>query len=134
MRVAPSPGSIRGVQYVAATGARIKNLGQQLIPFWTADGVGVSWMFQVAAVNKPLASVAKLVGEVWRVTFDLEVSCLTHRKTGRVIKLRRDRGVYVVDAYMVSDPRTSEDIKNNLLSLGQAASVPSNQVFSRQGV
>ena len=118
VEVKPSPGSVRGVQYVAATGAKIKNMGQQLIPFWTNDGVGVSWLFQVAGVNKPLVSVAKLVEDGWKITFDQELSFLHHKKTGKVVKLRKERGVYVVDAYMIMNPSTTHEAARVLIRQG----------------
>ena len=111
-----SAGSKKGVHYVAATGEIIPNMGQQRVPFWTTDGVGTSWLFQVARINKPLVSVTKLNLEGWKVVFDLDDSYLQHKKTGKVIALRRERGVFVVDAYLEKDPQSKPE-----------------QVFRRQG-
>ena len=131
--VRPSPGSARGVHYVAANGARIPNLGEQKLGFWTADGIGTSWTFQVCQVNKPLASVAKLVDDGWKVVFDEDLSCLVHKRTGKVIKLRRDRGVYVVDAYLEADPATQVPAAGSISALGSTSSNNSSPVFSRPG-
>ena len=110
-----SAGSLRRLHYVAASGTRIPNLGQQVVRFLTENGTWASWTFQVAAVNKPLVSVSKLVDDGWRVVFDDEASYCWHKKTGRRIAIKRERGVFVVDAYV--DP---------------ADATKTGQVFSRQ--
>ena len=94
-----SIGSRSGLHYVAADGTRIPNMGQQLVRFMTLDGQWVELMFQVAAINKPLASVSKLTEQGYRVVFDDE-SYIYHKKSKQVIKMRKERGVYVVDAYV----------------------------------
>ena len=128
-----SVGSMRGVHYVAANGARILNLGEQRVGFWTADGIGTSWTFQVCQVNKPLASVAKLVDDGWKVIFDSELSCLVHKRTGKVIKLKKERGVYVIDAYIESDPQTQFPAARPIATLGTEGEESSKQVFMRPG-
>ena len=69
-----SAGSLRGLHYVAASGTRIPNMGLQVVTFLTESGTWATWTFQVAAVNKPLVSVSKLVDDVYRVVFDDEAS------------------------------------------------------------
>ena len=56
---------VHSLQYVAGIGAKIPNLGGQNIPLLTCDVLGASWLFQVAGVDKPLVSVAKLIEEGW---------------------------------------------------------------------
>ena len=127
--VTESAGSRRGIHYVAATGTRIPNLGEQRVPFWTPDGVGTSWLFQVAAINKPLVSVVKLNEDGWRVVFDIDFSYLEHKQTGKVIKLRRERGVYIVDAYLEKDPHTATGLNLNAVAKDKVEA----GVFSRRG-
>ena len=98
--VMASAGSLRGLHYVAASGTRIPNLGQQTVKFLTQNGTWAQWIFQVAAVNKPLVSVSKLIDDGWRVVFDEEASYIKHKKTGNTINIRRERGVFVVDAFV----------------------------------
>ena len=100
-----SAGSLKGLHYVAASGTRIPNMGQQKIKFLTENGTWARWIFQVAAVNKPLASVSKLIDDGWRVVFDEEASYIKHKKTGNVIHMKRERGVFVIDAFV--DPASA---------------------------
>ena len=58
-----SAGSLRGLHYVAANGSRIPNEGQQLLNLMSKEGVIAALTFQMAKVNKPLASVAKLIDD-----------------------------------------------------------------------
>ena len=72
--VVASAGSRRGLHYVAASGTRIPNMGQQAVRFLTESGTWAVWTFQVAAVNKPLVSVSKLVDDGYRIVFDADAS------------------------------------------------------------
>ena len=94
---------------MAANGQRIPNTGEQKVPFWTEDGVGTAWTFQLAPINTPLVSVAKLTADGWRVVFDWDHSYLQHKRTGKVIALKRERGVFVVDAYFEKDPQSKPE-------------------------
>ena len=105
-KVRPSQASRDGVHYVAANGGRIPNEGEADFPFCTREGQSFSWLFQVAEVNKILASVSALVDTGHRVSFDTDdvtgVDCLfiTCKKSGESIKMRRDRNVWVIDAFV----------------------------------
>ena len=59
-------------------------------------------MFQLAAINKPLVSLGKLVDDGHSVIFDGIESYILRKKSGKRIKLKRERGVFVIDAY--ADP------------------------------
>ena len=99
-----SPGSIAKQFYVAASGTRLGNLGQFLLRFTTRDGFEGALMFQVASVNKPLASVSHLTDIGYCVVFNKhegrDVSYLLHKETNTFWKLRRERGVFVLDAFL----------------------------------
>ena len=105
-KVVPSEASREGVHYVAANGARIPNEGEAMFPFRTREGQPFSWLFQVAEVNKILASVSALVDSGHRVTFEndedtgVDCSFITHKETGESIRMRRDNNVWVIDAYV----------------------------------
>ena len=70
LRVQPSPGSKRGVQYVAANGSKLPNLGQMMLSFQNSAGTAGRIMLQVANITKPLVSVSKLVDDGHQVVFD----------------------------------------------------------------
>ena len=98
--VVKSIGAIRGLHYVAADGTRIPNVGQQLVKFMTLDGTWTELLFQIAAINKPLVSVSKLNEAGYKVVFDENNSYIMHKKTRRVIKIKKEKGVFVIDAYV----------------------------------
>ena len=66
----------------------------------------MSWLFQIAEVNKTLAAVSALVDAGHGVTFDkdedtgIDTSFITHKGSGASLKMRRERNVWVIDAYV----------------------------------
>ena len=105
-KVRPSEASRAGVHYVAANNGRIRNEGEADLAFLTKEGNGHSWTFQIAEVNKVLAAVSALVDANHRVIFDKDeksgvyISFITDKATGVSTKMRRDRNVWVVDAWI----------------------------------
>ena len=105
-KIRSSAVSRAGVHYVSATSNRIPNEGETDLKFATKDGVQANWPFQIAEVNKGLASVSHMVDTGHRVVFDQDdvsgedISFITNKKTGVSIKMRRDRQVWVVDAFV----------------------------------
>ena len=92
--VAESPMQRAGGRYRAANGSRIPNLGQQRATFRTAEGQRCSLMFQVAGVERPLASVSQLAKTGHRVEFGAAEGAIVNQKTGRKIRLQRVGGVF----------------------------------------
>ena len=109
-RVRSSAASRAGVHYVSASGNRIPNEGESDLAFFTAEGKSLSWLFQVAEVNKVLASVAYLVDAGHRVLFDkdaktgADMSVIVNKLTGEEVAMRRDNNVWVIDAFIEEDP------------------------------
>ena len=66
----PSRMSTEGAVYRAANGASIRNLGLQVARFETAEGRRCGLNFQVAEVERPLVSVAKLCDAGNMVVFE----------------------------------------------------------------
>ena len=114
-KIRPSPASLAGVHYVVANDGRIPNEGEADFEFQTRDGRPMSWLFQIAEVNKTLAAVSALVDTGHRVTFDqdsdtgVDTSFITHKDTGTSIKMRCERNVWVIDAYVENDEVANED-------------------------
>jgi hypothetical protein len=109
MKVRQSEAFRAGVHYVAANGARIANEGEADFEFQDKDGKRHSWVFPVADVNKVLASVSAIVDPGHRVVFDrddetgTDLSFSTCKATGESIKMRRDRNVWTLDAFVDED-------------------------------
>ena len=68
--VLETPQSRAGLCYASATGEPIPNLGEQQLPFATAEGTMRKMRFQVALVAKALGMVAKICAAGHRVVFD----------------------------------------------------------------
>ena len=109
-KIRPSAASRKGVHYVSACATRIPNEGETDLKFGTGDGKELCWTFQVAEVNKVLASVSYLVDHHHRVIFDKDdetgqdISYIINKRTGAEIKMRRTNNVWVIDAFVEEDP------------------------------
>jgi hypothetical protein len=105
-KIKPSEASRAGVHYVAANNGRIKNEGEVNFKFNTSSGDSKSMCFQVAEVNKALAAVSALVDSNHRVVFDrdmktgADISFIIDKKTNLSTKMRRERNVWVIDAWI----------------------------------
>jgi len=85
--------------YVAANGARIKDLGEKQVEFKTSEGYDRKVKFRVANVTKPLISVGRITEAGDDVVFkgpNPHIKC----KNGRVINMRKERGVFVLDMWI----------------------------------
>ena len=108
-KIRPSKASRAGVHYVSVTSNRIRNEGETDLHFEAEDGKLLNWTFQIAEVNKVLASVSYLVDHNHRVVFDQDedtgedISFITNKTNGEAIKMRRDKNVWVIDAYLEED-------------------------------
>ena len=108
-KIRPSKASGAGVHYVSATANRIRNEGETGLHFDTDDGQKLNWTFQIAEVNKVLESVSYLVDHNHRVVFDSDldtgedVSFITNKTNGESKQMRRDRNVWVIDAFIDDD-------------------------------
>ena len=98
-----------GVHHVSAPANRIKNEGETDLHFDTEDGKKLSWTFQIAEVNKVLASVSYLFDHNHRVVLDQDqdtgedISFITKKTDGETIKMRRDRNFWGIDAHIEED-------------------------------
>ena len=85
-----------GVQYTAAGGHKIDNLGMQRPYIFLQDGSKHIMSFQVAGVSKALGAVSRLVGAGNRVVFDdpnTVGSFIENKVTGKKTPLRQHNGV-----------------------------------------
>ena len=106
-----SKGFRMGVHYVAANSGRIANEGEVDLKFHTAEGNKEDMCFQIAEVNKALAAVSSLVDRAYKVIFDkdfktrADMSFMTNKITNITSRFRRDRNVWVLDAYVSIDDK-----------------------------
>ena len=98
--------SRRKLEYTVANGGKVVNKGEKEVPMITAEGEKASMTFQMADINKPLASVRRMCEAGNRVVFDEEGSFIENKKTGRKTNIQKERGVYVLT---VKVPRAKEE-------------------------
>ena len=115
-KIRSSEASRAGVHYVACNNGRIPNEGEADLAFKSVEGHEHRWTFQIAEVNKVLASVSALFDTNHRVIFDqdektgTDISFIIDKTTGVSTKMRRERNVWVVDAWIDDE---DEDEQNN---------------------
>jgi hypothetical protein len=108
-QIRPSPGSKKGMCYVAAGNERIKNEGEITFDFESLEGHRESFVFQIAAVNKALGSGAYMVDHGFRVVYDKDMdtdedlSYMIHKKSRRAFRFRREKNVWILDAVVDAD-------------------------------
>ena len=123
-----SVGSRNGQAYTAAAknGKPIYNEGQKLIKFTTVDGQKKKVLFQVAKVNKALASIAGICDNNNHVLFRQDGGDVILLSTGKRTPFRRVGNIYVLDAWIINpywQGDTDTDNYNEAEMMG----------FSRQG-
>ena len=108
-KIRPSPGSKRGMCYVAAGNERIKNEGEFAFDFESLEGNKGSFVFHIAAVNKALGSGACMVDHGVRVNYDKDMhanedlSYMIYKATKRAFRSRTERNVWILDAVVAAD-------------------------------
>ena len=91
-----------GLEYTAAGGHKIPNLGMCRPIVHRIDGSAMTMSFQVAGVGKALGAVSRIVGCGNRVIFDHPDnggSYIENKQTGKVTPLRQNNGVYYLDVW-----------------------------------
>ena len=102
--VQPSPMSRAGLTYRSASGDPIRNLGQMSVRFRDGQQRKCGMHFQLAEVDRPLISVARLVDAGNRVVFGPTGGFIVHVATGRKVQLVRDGNVYTLDMHLTPEP------------------------------
>ena len=126
-----SAGSRRGQLYVAAAkdGKPIRNEEEKVIKFYTKPSLKAArrkLTFQVAAVNKMLASVAGFCDANNEVIFRKRNGIIRELTTGEITPFRRHGNIYVLDAYIPNPDYVDKD--------GMEVDEPAEGGFSRPGM
>ena len=100
VKLEESDGSKRGQHYVAANGSHIQNEGKKCVVFRTNENVSRRITFQCAKVTKPLISVDKMTEAGYDVILSKSDPRIVHSRTGEVTRLRREKGVFILDMWM----------------------------------
>ena len=113
-KIRPSAGSKRKMHFVAANDGKIPNEGETDFKFKTSEGNDEEMTFQIAEVNKALGAVSYLVDNGYRVIFDQDektghdISMMIHKASRRISRFRREKNVWVLDAYVDADDRSKD--------------------------
>ena len=115
-----SAGMRMGLKYIAAGGEKIPNQGEFTLNFWTKEGIKAGLKFQLAAINKTLCSVSHMTDNDYCVVFSKhegrDVSYVMHKPTEKVVRLRREKGIYILDAWTeeeIGETSTEQKPKND---------------------
>ena len=92
------------MQYIAANGGKMPNLGEKKVHFKTKSGMESNVVFQVTDARKPLASVSKIVKKGNRFVFEPDGAYIENIASNKKIKLEEINGTYHMDVeYMMDD-------------------------------
>ena len=108
-----SPSSKAGVNYKAASGQKIPDLGSRKLGLVTVDGKECKMQTSVAQVHKMLMSVAKMVDAGNEVHFG-KSSWVRHVATNTYTPIRRENYTYVME-FNVLEPH-GKDRNSNVIS------------------
>ena len=103
IKILETNASRAGMEYTAAGGHKIPNLGMQRPYIHLLDGSKYTMTFQVAGVSKALGAVSRIVGAGNRVVFDdpnTVGSIIVNKSTGKKTPLRQHNGVYYMDVWV----------------------------------
>ena len=99
-----SEGSRNGVEYTAADGGKIPNLGQQVLEVTTEEGTPAVVTYQVADVIRPLNAVSAICDAGNEVTFTRTGGYIANEMSGQMTMFRRENNVYVMGMWMLRPP------------------------------
>eukprot|EP00974_Lingulodinium_polyedra_P025971 2507568-Lingulodinium_polyedra.AAC.1 len=68
-----------------------------MVHFADAEGRACGMAFQIAKVERPLISVARLTATGHKVSFEKSGGRILHEASGRVLPLKREGGVYILE-------------------------------------
>ena len=93
-----------GLTYRSASGEPIRNLGQTTVQFHYGQQRRCGMHFQLAEVDRPLISVARLVDAGNCVVFGPAGGYIAHAATGCRVQLVRGGNVYTLDMHLPPEP------------------------------
>ena len=91
-------------QYICADGGKIPNLGSKTVHGLTTQGEKMSVKLQVTQVKRPLIAVSKLTEAGHDVNLHAKGGTIRNQASGKVTRVRKADGVYVLDIWVRSAP------------------------------
>ena len=103
--------SRRGETWSCAGGKTIKKEGQMHLAWRTSEGSRKTSVFKVGAVSKTLISVSRLHETGHDVHLTMKDPKIINRKSGEVIKLKRVRGMFILDMWFWVPGSENQDVE-----------------------
>ena len=103
--------SRRGETWSCAGGKTIKKEGQMHLAWRTSEGSRKTSVFKVGAVSKTLISVSRLHETGHDVHLTMKDPNIINRKSGEVIKLKRVRGMFILDMWFWVPGSENQDME-----------------------
>ena len=100
LKVEETPESRRGETWTCAGGKEIKKEGKVTIHWTTESGVSKKGVFKVGAVSRTLISVDRLQETGHDVILTKNRPRIINMKTGEVMPLRKNRGMFILDMWI----------------------------------
>ena len=101
VKIAESPGSMRGQCYVSASAGRMPNMGQKVLNVQTNEGKNTTVVYQVAEVSRPLTSVGATCDRGNWVVYNSQGGFILNCQTGERTSFdRTESGIYELDLWM----------------------------------
>ena len=115
--------SMNGMNYKAAGGMDIPNLGATQPVLSMPNGDLNCMTFQVAPVNTIPAAVSRITSHKCKVVFDEPHigSHIENKTTGRHIPLHQVNGVYLLRAWLRPNTQVPKNVVINAMSIGSSA-------------
>ena len=100
VKVAESPGSMRGQCYVSASAGRMPNMGQKVLNIQTNEGRDATVLYQIAEVSRPLTSVSATCDKGNWVVYTPHGGFIMNTRTGERTNFERQGGIYELDLWV----------------------------------
>ena len=102
--IRPSEGSLKGQEFVAASGDTIPNQGEQVLPMQSAEGIWTRQRWQIAPVTRPLLSIGEVCDDNHLVVFGRAGGAIMNLETGCLRKFPRVKGSYEMEMWLPPSP------------------------------
>ena len=132
LAIEPTPESMRGDTWSCAGGKKIPKEGQIKISWKTSMGSPKKSQFKIGNVSTTLVSVSRLNETGHDVNLTGDNPTITNKKTGEVIKIRKCKGMFILDMWVWVPAGEQKDADGDVC-MGTGGNKKKAPIFIRQG-